>query len=76
VTVAASTFEWVQVVGGTVAALAALGTVVAAALTVRAARAVRRDERRTQLLNLAADYAEAGLRSLGASTPQRKPASE
>jgi hypothetical protein len=64
---ASSAFEWVQALAGAVAALAALGTLVFAWLTVRGAQALRRDERRVHLLDLAADYGEAGLRSLGSA---------
>jgi hypothetical protein len=59
---AASVFEWVQAVAGAVAALAALGTLVFLWLTVREATALRRAETRAHLLELAADYAETGIR--------------
>jgi hypothetical protein len=59
--VAASVFEWVQVVAGLVAALAALGTLVFLWLTVRGTNALQRAERRAHLLDLAADYGEAGV---------------
>jgi hypothetical protein len=56
VCVAASVFEWAQAVAGMVAALAALGTLVFAWLTVRGAQELRRGESRARLLDLAADY--------------------
>jgi hypothetical protein len=52
---------------GLVAALAALGTLVFAWLTVRGAQALRRDDRRARLLDLAADLAEAGRAALTTS---------
>jgi len=67
VTLAASTFQWVQAVAGAIAAVAALGTLLFLWLTVRGAQALQRQERRAHLLDLAADYAEAGLRSFGSS---------
>jgi len=63
--IAASTFEWAQVVAGAVAALAALGTLAFAWLTVRGAQALRADEQRAHLLDLAADFGEAGMRLMG-----------
>jgi hypothetical protein len=67
VELAASAFEWVQAVGGVVAALAALGTLVFLWLTVRGANALARAERRAHLLDLAADYAAAGIAVFTAS---------
>ena len=58
--IGASLFGWVQVTAGVVAALAALGTLVFAWLTVRGAQARKRDEQWAHLLDLAADYAELG----------------
>jgi len=62
--IAASAFQWVQALAGAIAALAALGALLFAWLTVRGAQALRRDERRAHLLDLAADLVEAGLRAL------------
>jgi hypothetical protein len=59
---AASTFEWVQAFAATVAALAALGTLVFLWLTVRGAQTLRRAEDRAHLLDLATDYVAAGER--------------
>jgi hypothetical protein len=61
---AASAFEWVQAIAGAVAALAALGTLFFLYLTVRGAQALRKAENRAHLLDLAADYAEAGRESM------------
>lgn len=58
--IGASLFGWVQVTAGVVAALAALGTLVFAWLTVQGAQALKRDEQGAHLLDLAADYAELG----------------
>jgi hypothetical protein len=58
--VAASAFEWVQALAGAIAALAALGALVFAWLTVRGAADFQRTQSRTHLLDLATDYAEAG----------------
>jgi hypothetical protein len=65
--VAVSAFQWVQALAGVVAALAALGTLVFAWLTVRGAQALQRQERRAHLLDLAADVGEAGIGALANS---------
>jgi hypothetical protein len=52
---------------GVVTALPALGALVFAWLTVRDARALRREGRRAHLLDLAADVGEAGRRAFGES---------
>ena len=69
--IAVSAFEWVQAVAGTVAALAALGALVFAWLTVRGAQALRDDERRSHLLDLAVDLIEAVMRAWSESKAWR-----
>lgn len=62
--------EWVQLVGAVVSALAAVGAIVFAGLTVRQTRELRREDRLARLGELVGDYAQPLLRAMQGG-PQR-----